>query len=245
MDRLDRQVRRELGRFGAGDGDMVGIVEPGPSAVGRDDRAQRLAGAARPRRDAAREHGLGDVGVRARPARRRRSSSSSAPSSARRLRRRSASLPDRCRSPRRRRPRGVRRPAPRSAPSTVREAAELAAGSRTRSCANVARAAAASLAEGLRRPAPTAVSDTLLLCPQDAHLQGFFDDRNRIYRKRHHRPRGPRARPAAARDVHRLDGCPRASTTSSTRSSTTPSTRRSPGTTTRSRSPSIRTTRSP
>jgi len=39
MDRLDRQVRRELGRFGSrhggmGDGDMVGIVRAWPEAVG-------------------------------------------------------------------------------------------------------------------------------------------------------------------------------------------------------------------
>ena len=39
MDRLDRQVRRELGRFGSGhggmgDGDMVGIVRAWPVAVG-------------------------------------------------------------------------------------------------------------------------------------------------------------------------------------------------------------------
>jgi hypothetical protein len=39
MDRLDRQVRRELRRFGAGnggmgDGDMVGIVRAWPEAVG-------------------------------------------------------------------------------------------------------------------------------------------------------------------------------------------------------------------
>jgi len=34
MDRLDRQVRRELGRFGPVDGDMVGIVRAWPGAVG-------------------------------------------------------------------------------------------------------------------------------------------------------------------------------------------------------------------
>jgi hypothetical protein len=34
MDRLDRQVRRELGRFGPVDGDMVGIVRAWPAAVG-------------------------------------------------------------------------------------------------------------------------------------------------------------------------------------------------------------------
>ena len=34
MDRLDRQVRRELGRFGPVDGDMVGIVRAWPDAVG-------------------------------------------------------------------------------------------------------------------------------------------------------------------------------------------------------------------
>lgn len=34
MDRLDRQVRRELGRFGPVDGDMVGIVRAWPEAVG-------------------------------------------------------------------------------------------------------------------------------------------------------------------------------------------------------------------
>ncbi len=34
MDRLERQVRRELGRFGPVDGDMVGIVRAWPRAVG-------------------------------------------------------------------------------------------------------------------------------------------------------------------------------------------------------------------
>lgn len=34
MDRLERQVRRELGRFGPVDGDMVGIVRAWPAAVG-------------------------------------------------------------------------------------------------------------------------------------------------------------------------------------------------------------------
>ena len=34
MDRLEGQVRRELGRFGPVDGDMVGIVRAWPEAVG-------------------------------------------------------------------------------------------------------------------------------------------------------------------------------------------------------------------
>jgi hypothetical protein len=34
MDRLERQVRRELSRFGPADGDMVGIVRAWPTAVG-------------------------------------------------------------------------------------------------------------------------------------------------------------------------------------------------------------------
>jgi hypothetical protein len=34
MDRLDRQVREELGRFGPADGDMVAIVRVWPAAVG-------------------------------------------------------------------------------------------------------------------------------------------------------------------------------------------------------------------
>jgi len=34
MERLDRSVRRELGRFGPADGDMVGIVRAWPAAVG-------------------------------------------------------------------------------------------------------------------------------------------------------------------------------------------------------------------
>ena len=34
MDRLDHQVRRELGRFGPTDGDMVAIVRVWPAAVG-------------------------------------------------------------------------------------------------------------------------------------------------------------------------------------------------------------------
>lgn len=34
MDRLDRQIRRELGRFGPMDGDMTAIVRAWPAAVG-------------------------------------------------------------------------------------------------------------------------------------------------------------------------------------------------------------------
>ena len=68
--------------------------------------------------------------------------------------------------------------------------------------------------------------------------------KGRLLGQGHHRARGPRAGPPAARDVHRLDRHRAASTTSSTRSSTTPSTRRWRATTTRSRSRSTPTTRS-
>jgi hypothetical protein len=49
MDRLDRQVRRELGRFGPVDGDMVAIVRAWPEAVG--DTVTRNAWPARLARD--------------------------------------------------------------------------------------------------------------------------------------------------------------------------------------------------
>jgi hypothetical protein len=49
MDRLDRQVRRELGRFGPVDGDMVAIVRAWPGAVG--DTVARNAWPARLARD--------------------------------------------------------------------------------------------------------------------------------------------------------------------------------------------------
>jgi hypothetical protein len=49
MDRLDRQVRRELGRFGPVDGDMVAIVRVWPAAVG--DTVARNAWPARLARD--------------------------------------------------------------------------------------------------------------------------------------------------------------------------------------------------
>lgn len=37
MERLDREVRRELGRFGPTDGDMVAIVRAWPAAVGPEN----------------------------------------------------------------------------------------------------------------------------------------------------------------------------------------------------------------
>ena len=49
MDRLDRQVRRELGRFGPVDGDMIAIVRVWPEAVG--DTVARNAWPARLARD--------------------------------------------------------------------------------------------------------------------------------------------------------------------------------------------------
>jgi hypothetical protein len=49
MDRLDQQVRRELGRFGPADGDMVAIVRVWPKAVG--DAVARKAWPARLARD--------------------------------------------------------------------------------------------------------------------------------------------------------------------------------------------------
>jgi hypothetical protein len=49
MDRLERQVRRELGRFGPVDGDMVAIVRVWPAAVG--DTVARKAWPARLARD--------------------------------------------------------------------------------------------------------------------------------------------------------------------------------------------------
>jgi hypothetical protein len=49
MDRLDRQVRQELGRFGPVDGDMVAIVRAWPGAVG--DTVARNAWPARLARD--------------------------------------------------------------------------------------------------------------------------------------------------------------------------------------------------
>lgn len=49
MDRLEQQVRRELGRFGPVDGDMVAIVRVWPAAVG--DAVARKAWPARLARD--------------------------------------------------------------------------------------------------------------------------------------------------------------------------------------------------
>lgn len=49
MDRLGRQVRRELGRFGPVDGDMIAIVRAWPGAVG--DTVARNAWPARLARD--------------------------------------------------------------------------------------------------------------------------------------------------------------------------------------------------
>lgn len=49
MDRLERQVRRELGRFGPVDGDMIAIVRVWPEAVG--DTVARKAWPARLARD--------------------------------------------------------------------------------------------------------------------------------------------------------------------------------------------------
>ena len=63
---------------------------------------------------------------------------------------------------------------------------------------------------------------------EDLWLTESIRERRRLRRPGHHRPRGARGGPPAARHVHRLDRRAAACTTSSTRSSTTPSTRRWP-----------------
>ena len=69
-----RDLRGELSRFGPQAG-MPEVLAAWPDGGRADGRRQRLAGADRARRDAAREHVVVRVGVRARPAARRRSSS--------------------------------------------------------------------------------------------------------------------------------------------------------------------------
>ena len=127
MERLDGRSAASSRRFGpaADAGDMVGTSGPGrrPSA---SDRAERVAGADRPRRHAARERGLRDVGVRARPAR-REILEQLRPELGGPLRRRCASRPGPVPEPAAAAADSACRPAPRSAPSTVLEAAEIAA----------------------------------------------------------------------------------------------------------------------
>ena len=71
------------------------------------------------------------------------------------------------------------------------------------------------------------------------------EGRRLVRRQGHHRPRGPRGGPQAARDVHRLDRPARPAPPRLRGASTTRSTRRSPATATRSRSSCIPTTAAP
>ena len=191
---------------------MGRIVEAWPERVGEPIAAQRLAGADRPRRDAARRDArssawafeLGQLEatiLRAPAASARRRRAAGAP-----LRSGPAS--------------GAGSP---PAPETARRAA---AGARSGACARpraiagaaieddelrelVARAAAASLAG----PLPTARSDRLLEPGSRLICRAFFMTEAHLHRKRHHRPRGPRAGPArpgmyigstGARGLHHL-----------------------------------------
>ena len=102
---------------------------------GRRGREARLAAPDRPRRDAARRHGVGDLGVRARPARGRRSSSGSRlgweTTSPSKLRFAVGPVPEPRSSRRRRRmPKGRPLDVP---PETAAEASAAAAGSTIRS----------------------------------------------------------------------------------------------------------------
>ena len=201
-DRRRRRARRSP-RAAARDGLSLAelTVRAGPRSWGRD-RAERLAAAHRARRDAARRDDLVDLGVRARPA---------APEIARAA------------------PRGLGDGAPpalRFAPGPVPEPpAAVAAGRRhgaasrrPRRAAPAARAAAAIDDEELRELVARAAarasrrprSDRVLIhchfARKSAICRAFLMTESQLHRKRHHRSGGPRARPAATRNVHRLDG---------------------------------------
>ncbi len=150
MERLDAEVRRELGRFGPIEGDTAAIVRAWPRAVG--ETVARNAWPARIARDGTLHvHTASvDLGVRARPPRRDDPRAAPRPSSAtgtpRALKFAAGPLPEPSGEALRG---GSRAAVPRAAPSSRAEAAEIAAGIEDDELRElVARAAAASLANG-------------------------------------------------------------------------------------------------
>ena len=94
MERIGDDVRLEPARFGPAERDGGHRAPPGRAAVGDDDRRERVAGAARARRDAARRAQLVGLGVRADAAR----AASSRAASARRSEDRAEAAPVRARA---------------------------------------------------------------------------------------------------------------------------------------------------
>ena len=153
MERLDSEVRRELGRFGPIEGDTAAIVRAWPHAVGAT--VARNAWPARIARDGTLlvHTVLLDLGVRARPPRRDDPLAASRASSARVRRARSSSQPDRCPKRPVDAPAGRSEQPPESSPERRAEAAEIAAAIEDDELRRlVARAAAASLSRADRRP---------------------------------------------------------------------------------------------
>ena len=127
-----RPLRPDRGRHG---GDRARLASRGRG----DGGAERVAGEDRAGRDAARAHGLVDLGVRARPPRR------DDPHAARRRARQggaegaASSQPDRCRTPAPRPARNAARPVPRARRSSARRRPRSPPESRTTNCASWSR----------------------------------------------------------------------------------------------------------
>ena len=215
------QVRSELSRFGPQAG-MAELVERWTGVVG--ESIARNAWPARIARDGTVhvEHRRLGLGVRARPAQRPRSRSASAC-------RGCASLPGRCRRPPSRPPSAACAPRRETRNSA---AARSPPGSSdrgpARKCAKSGQFGPRQRARRppdlihFQRPGETRVLQAFLRMAKTPAKAGLLG-------QGHHGPRRSRARPSAARHVHRLDRASAASTTSSTRSSTTRSTRPSAG----------------
>ena len=231
MERLDREIRVELSRFGpqARDARDSRRLARGRR---RDGRGERLAGPDRARRDAAREHLLFVVGVRARPA--RAGDARQAPRGSRQGCAESAEIrprPPARAAPSTRRP----RPAPRRrsrARKPCNEPPSSPRRSRTRTCGKLCKERSLS---AWRRARPTSVSDTLNAARKALICRAFSYDGSCLLGKGHHCPRRTRPGPETARACTSARLGPEASTIWPTKSSTTRSTRRSRAATTTSR----------
>ena len=227
MERLADTVRGELSRFGA-----AGRDRPRRGRVAgrgrRADRAERLAGAHRARRDAAREHELVRVGVRAhatrsddsREARRARSAEASLRAGAV-----AGAANDRRGRGRGERSRAVRRrPRPRRGIGRPRSA--------TKSCGIWLRARPRRAS---RAAETAALSDTLSAARKAGICRAFSLWQKQLTQRRTSRSSKASTRSGNGRACTSARPVREASTTSSTRSSTTPSTRPSRVATTASR----------
>ena len=205
------------------------VAEAWPAAVGRADRAERLAGAHRARRDAARAHELVDVGVRARRTSQATIRDALGELAPPKLRFVPGPLPEPQTAARR--TAVARRPEPSDGgprtprPSWPRKSATKSSGIWSREPPRRAS----------REPDPTALSDTLPTARKAGICRAFSLWPNQLTPRRTSRSSKASSRSGNGRACTSARPAREASTTSSTRWSTTPSTRRSPAATTASR----------